>query len=51
MYFQMILVNRDPVYHEFQIIALHLALVQQIIEYVERCLCRAVDFDDRVALV
>ena len=51
MYFQMILVNRDLVYHEFQIIALHLGLVQQIIEYVERCLCRAVDLDDRVALV
>ena len=34
MYFQMILVNRDLVYHEFQIIALHLGLVQQIIEYV-----------------
>ena len=25
--------------------------MQQIIEYVERCLCRAIDFDDRVALV
>ena len=51
MYFQMILVNRDPVYHEFQIIALHLGLVQQIIEYFKRGLGRAVDLDDRVAFV
>ena len=51
MYFQMILVNRDLVYHEFQIIALHLGFVQQIIEYFKRGLGRAVDLDDRVALV
>ena len=51
MYFQMILVNRDLVYHEFQIIALHLGLVQQIIEYFKCGLGRAVDLDDRVAFV
>ena len=53
MYFQMILVNRDLVYHEFQIICAPswASVAADHRNTSKRGLGRAVDLDDRVALV